>query len=170
VTTGTTDLRTQAINNHASTLPLFLDETNYLISRCSLPGFLEYEVKIPFQRARAALEAEAEKLKQRSNQLAYRGFAMTEQAMLEREKERPMGEDEELFNVELQLPTQVRSPTQPVFYWVLATNLTHLKEYAWDDKYRPRKPKYFNRVHTGYEWNKYNQTRILPFQALCFFM
>ncbi|KAK1556363.1 hypothetical protein Q3G72_003702 [Acer saccharum] len=26
------------------------------------------------------------------------------------------------------------------------------------DKYRPRKPKYFNRVHTGYEWNKYNQT------------
>ena len=25
-------------------------------------------------------------------------------------------------------------------------------------RYRPRKPKYFNRVHTGYEWNKYNQT------------
>lgn len=30
--------------------------------------------------------------------------------------------------------------------------------YAWEDKYRPRKPRYFNRVHTGYEWNKYNQT------------
>eukprot|EP00908_Phaeocystis_cordata_P010827 Transcript_21680.p1 GENE.Transcript_21680~~Transcript_21680.p1 ORF type:complete len:636 (-),score=346.15 Transcript_21680:280-2187(-) len=28
----------------------------------------------------------------------------------------------------------------------------------WHDRYRPRKPKYFNRVHTGYEWNKYNQT------------
>mmetsp|Transcript_57509 Transcript_57509/g.132076 ORF Transcript_57509/g.132076 Transcript_57509/m.132076 type:complete len:622 (-) Transcript_57509:437-2302(-) len=28
----------------------------------------------------------------------------------------------------------------------------------WHDKYKPRKPKYFNRVHTGYEWNKYNQT------------
>ncbi|VFQ86709.1 unnamed protein product [Cuscuta campestris] len=28
----------------------------------------------------------------------------------------------------------------------------------WHDKYCPRKPKYFNRVHTGYEWNKYNQT------------
>ena len=28
----------------------------------------------------------------------------------------------------------------------------------WHDKYRPRKPRYFNRVHTGYEWNKYNQT------------
>ncbi|KAH9671673.1 Cactin [Citrus sinensis] len=30
--------------------------------------------------------------------------------------------------------------------------------YWWHDKYRPRKPKYFNCVHTGYEWNKYNQT------------
>ena len=33
-----------------------------------------------------------------------------------------------------------------------------LQVYWWHDKYRPRKPKYFNRVHTGYEWNKYNQT------------
>ncbi|BDA46670.1 probable cactin [Coccomyxa sp. Obi] len=32
------------------------------------------------------------------------------------------------------------------------------KVYWWNEKYRPRKPKYFNRVHTGYEWNKYNQT------------
>ncbi|KAJ4843454.1 hypothetical protein Tsubulata_041685 [Turnera subulata] len=30
--------------------------------------------------------------------------------------------------------------------------------YWWHGKYRPRKPKYFNRVHTGYEWNKYNRT------------
>jgi len=30
--------------------------------------------------------------------------------------------------------------------------------YHWADKYRPRKPKYYNRVRTGYEWNKYNQT------------
>ncbi|KAI6117625.1 mid region of cactin-domain-containing protein [Pisolithus croceorrhizus] len=29
---------------------------------------------------------------------------------------------------------------------------------TWEDKWRPRKPRYFNRVHTGYEWNKYNQT------------
>ena len=32
------------------------------------------------------------------------------------------------------------------------------EQYAWHNKYQPRKPKYFNRVHTGYEWNKYNQT------------
>ncbi|KAJ3083751.1 hypothetical protein BCR33DRAFT_766960 [Rhizoclosmatium globosum] len=30
--------------------------------------------------------------------------------------------------------------------------------YLWQDKYRPRKPRFFNRVHTGFEWNKYNQT------------
>lgn len=29
--------------------------------------------------------------------------------------------------------------------------------YWWHEKYRPRKPKYFNRVHTGYDWNKYNK-------------
>jgi hypothetical protein len=32
------------------------------------------------------------------------------------------------------------------------------KNYSWQDKYRPRKPRYFNRVKTGYDWNKYNQT------------
>eukprot|EP00596_Hydrurales_sp_CCMP1899_P002114 CAMPEP_0119042838 /NCGR_PEP_ID=MMETSP1177-20130426/16195_1 /TAXON_ID=2985 /ORGANISM="Ochromonas sp, Strain CCMP1899" /LENGTH=482 /DNA_ID=CAMNT_0007009875 /DNA_START=99 /DNA_END=1544 /DNA_ORIENTATION=- len=30
--------------------------------------------------------------------------------------------------------------------------------YWWQDKYRPRKPRYFNRVRTGWDWNKYNQT------------
>jgi len=29
--------------------------------------------------------------------------------------------------------------------------------YIWNSKYKPRKPRYFNRVKTGYEWNKYNQ-------------
>lgn len=48
-----------------------------------------------------------------------------------------MGEDEAQFSVEAALDSQV---------------------YLWSDKYRPRKPRYFNRVHTGFEWNKYNQT------------
>lgn len=30
--------------------------------------------------------------------------------------------------------------------------------YAWQEKYLSRKPRYFNRVRTGYDWNKYNQT------------
>ena len=31
-------------------------------------------------------------------------------------------------------------------------------KYWWTDKYRPRKPRYLNRVKTGCDWNKYNQT------------
>ncbi len=49
-----------------------------------------------------------------------------------------MDEEEELFNLE--------------------ENIVNPTSYNWEDKYRPRKPRYFNRVHTGYEWNKYNQT------------
>ncbi|PVZ98416.1 hypothetical protein BB558_005584 [Smittium angustum] len=48
--------------------------------------------------------------------------------------------EEELFLTEAQLETNNR------------------KKYVWEDKYKPRKPKYFNKVHTGFEWNKYNQT------------
>ncbi|VUZ48558.1 unnamed protein product [Hymenolepis diminuta] len=32
------------------------------------------------------------------------------------------------------------------------------QSFLWSDKYRPRKPRFFNRVHTGFVWNKYNQT------------
>lgn len=32
------------------------------------------------------------------------------------------------------------------------------EEYLLQDRFRPRKPRYFNRVKTGYDWNKYNQT------------
>lgn len=43
--------------------------------------------------------------------------------------------------------------------------------YSWQDKYRPRKPRYFNKVITGFEWNKYNQTHYeyvaLPCLARC---
>ena len=30
--------------------------------------------------------------------------------------------------------------------------------YIWQERFRPRKPRYFNMVKTGYDWNKYNQT------------
>ncbi|ORY73432.1 mid region of cactin-domain-containing protein [Leucosporidium creatinivorum] len=48
-----------------------------------------------------------------------------------------LDEEEELFNMEVEMSKSA---------------------YSWEDKYRPRKPRYFNKVHTGYEWNKYNQT------------
>lgn len=48
-----------------------------------------------------------------------------------------MERDESMFSVEEQLETQ---------------------KHLWSDKYRPRKPTYLNRVQTGFDWNKYNQT------------
>lgn len=30
-------------------------------------------------------------------------------------------------------------------------------DYSWSNKYKPRKPRFFNRVKTGYEWNPYNK-------------
>jgi len=47
------------------------------------------------------------------------------------------GQNEDQFNVEVPIPNAV---------------------YPWSKDYKPIKPKYFNRVHMGHEWNKYNQT------------
>ncbi|KAJ3934239.1 MAG: mid region of cactin-domain-containing protein [Lentinula lateritia] len=66
------------------------------------------------------------------------GADMASEALYRAEAERELDEEEELFNME--------------------ENITNPTSYNWEDKYRPRKPRYFNRVHTGYEWNKYNQT------------
>ncbi|KAK2822273.1 hypothetical protein Q5P01_022338 [Channa striata] len=76
-------------------------------------------------------------------QLARRQLQVTgdasesaEDAFVRRAKE-GMGNDEAQFSVEFPVTG---------------------KMYLWADKYRPRKPRFFNRVHTGFEWNKYNQT------------
>lgn len=71
-------------------------------------------------------------------QSAVSNADLASEAMYRAEAEKDLDEEEELFNLEEDLP----NPTS----------------YNWEDKYRPRKPRYFNRVHTGYEWNKYNQT------------
>lgn len=59
-------------------------------------------------------------------------------ALYEREVARGVGQDEEIFAGE--------------------EVVSSLGKQQWKDKYRPRKPRYFNRVQMGYEWNKYNQT------------
>ncbi|KAG2151962.1 mid region of cactin-domain-containing protein [Suillus cothurnatus] len=66
------------------------------------------------------------------------GADLASEALYRAEAERELDEEEELFNLE--------------------ENIANPTSYNWEDKYRPRKPRYFNRVHTGYEWNKYNQT------------
>ncbi len=65
-------------------------------------------------------------------------FSHATKALYEREVARGIGEDEEIFAAE----ETVASTAAP----------------QWAGKYRPRKPRYFNRVQMGYEWNKYNQT------------
>lgn len=61
-----------------------------------------------------------------------------------RESGKDLEEDEDLFNLDEDL-SNVQS-------------LRNIGSYDWEDKYRPRKPRYFNKVNTGYEWNKYNQS------------
>ncbi|KAH6657062.1 mid region of cactin-domain-containing protein [Truncatella angustata] len=65
-------------------------------------------------------------------------FSQATKALYEREVARGFGENEEIFTAE-EIVTGVAKP-------------------QWADKHRPRKPRYFNRVQMGYEWNKYNQT------------
>ncbi|KII95810.1 hypothetical protein PLICRDRAFT_170410 [Plicaturopsis crispa FD-325 SS-3] len=69
---------------------------------------------------------------------AASGADLASEALYRAEAEKDLDEEEELFNLE--------------------ENIVNPTTYNWEDKYRPRKPRYFNRVHTGYEWNKYNQT------------
>ncbi|KAH0847449.1 hypothetical protein AYO21_09339 [Fonsecaea monophora] len=66
----------------------------------------------------------------------------TTKALFDREVARGVNENEEIFAGE----EETSSESKPLW----------MQEYG--GKYRPRKPKYFNRVQMGYEWNKYNQT------------
>ena len=65
-------------------------------------------------------------------------FSQATTALYEREVARGVNEDEEIFAGEEDLAISGKP--------------------QWAGKHRPRKPRYFNRVQMGYEWNKYNQT------------
>lgn len=62
----------------------------------------------------------------------------TASSMFDREAAKGVEEDEEVFAGEEKVETRDTD--------------------SWKGQYRPRKPRYFNRVQMGYEWNKYNQT------------
>lgn len=66
-------------------------------------------------------------------------FSQATKALYEREVARGVGDNEEIFTGEEEVTNTGPKP-------------------AWASKHRPRKPRYFNRVQMGYEWNKYNQT------------
>jgi hypothetical protein len=65
-------------------------------------------------------------------------FSQATKALYERELAKGVSENEEIFTSEEAVTTASQS--------------------QWAGKHRPRKPRYFNRVQMGYEWNKYNQT------------
>ncbi|KKK20333.1 hypothetical protein AOCH_007244 [Aspergillus ochraceoroseus] len=65
-------------------------------------------------------------------------FSQATKALYERELAKGVSENEEIFTGEESISTGAKP--------------------QWANKYRPRKPRYFNRVQMGYEWNKYNQT------------
>lgn len=75
---------------------------------------------------------------QRFSSIAQEDVSQATTALYEREVARGINEDEEIFTGEESVDTSAKP--------------------QWADKYRPRKPRYFNRVQMGYEWNKYNQT------------
>jgi hypothetical protein len=74
----------------------------------------------------------------RFSSMSNEDFSQATKALYEREVARGVSENEEIFTAE----EAVSTTTRP----------------QWANKYRPRKPRYFNRVQMGYEWNKYNQT------------
>uniref|UniRef100_A0A8C9EIL3 Splicing factor Cactin n=1 Tax=Pavo cristatus TaxID=9049 RepID=A0A8C9EIL3_PAVCR len=94
--------------------------------------------ELPFDAHVLEAEEDTHRLLLLRQQLQVTGNA-TESAddIFFRKAKEGMGADEAQFSVEMPLTG---------------------KAYLWADKYRPRKPRFFNRVHTGFEWNKYNQT------------
>jgi hypothetical protein len=65
------------------------------------------------------------------------------------------GVDSILAREILQIETKELGDGETIFNDVVPLLNSH---YNWASKYKPRKPRFFNRVKTGYEWNKYNQT------------
>uniref|UniRef100_A0A8D0HD94 Splicing factor Cactin n=1 Tax=Sphenodon punctatus TaxID=8508 RepID=A0A8D0HD94_SPHPU len=94
--------------------------------------------ELPFDAHVVEVDEDLQRLLLSRQQLQVTGDASesAEDIFFRRAKE-GMGADEAQFSVEMPLTG---------------------KAYLWADKYRPRKPRFFNRVHTGFEWNKYNQT------------
>uniref|UniRef100_A0A8C6MH08 Splicing factor Cactin n=1 Tax=Nothobranchius furzeri TaxID=105023 RepID=A0A8C6MH08_NOTFU len=94
--------------------------------------------ELPLDSHTITPEEDTHRLQLARRQLQVTGDAneSAEDAFVRRAKE-GMGNDEAQFSVEIPVSG---------------------KMYLWADKYRPRKPRFFNRVHTGFEWNKYNQT------------
>ena len=117
------------------------DELILLVSPLDVSLFMLIELTLFSQIAARRLVAHARFVPKKNKSAALaavgeKGDAKSE-ALVKAEASKGLDEDEEVFMAESELKTQA---------------------YSWQDKYRPRKPRYFNKVITGFEWNKYNQT------------
>lgn len=92
-------------------------------------------------RAEGLLEEEDEKEEEEEEDVAHANVDESAEAaaMMAAERNKGLDQNEETLGAteEVDLTGQV--------YW-------------WHDRYRPRRPRYYNRVKTGYDWNKFNQT------------
>ena len=94
--------------------------------------------------AKQRLKALEEDAKKFENAKKDKDEISTEDLLVKRERERGLEENEEEFTMEVDL--------------VQKKHDEEYNQYPKNDLYRPRKPKYYNRIKTGFEWNKYNQT------------
>lgn len=99
------------------------------------------------------LVSQLEKLEKRKEELASMPFSVDEQ-----KEEAEAQADEKAYNA--MIPKDVDADFGNLEEELGLTDELDLghASYAWQEKYLPRKPRYFNRVRTGYDWNKYNQT------------
>ena len=124
-----------------------LDESTFLARLRTSRGKVEKMGYVPMrqhkqgkQMAMPPLKRPQQDLPANSRFAAASGedFSQATNALYNREVARGVTDDEEVFTGEEEVSTISKS--------------------QWASKYRPRKPRYFNRVQMGYEWNKYNQT------------
>ncbi|KAI1301741.1 Cactin [Halotydeus destructor] len=111
--------------------PIYTPESQLDVSITAIDPEEEFEI-LSSKRRRVLGEEDSSS----SSKLPVQNTAET---AFDKEARKGMGKDEATFSVE-----EVIKQDKSVL--------------SWAEKYRPRKPRYFNRVHTGFEWNKYNQT------------
>jgi hypothetical protein len=111
---------------------------SYVFCMFELFFFLKFQQRRSVAASRFVAKAAQPAAVEVPSEEAASSADLASEALYRAEAEKDLDEEEELFNLE--------------------ENIANPTSYNWEDKYRPRKPRYFNRVHTGYEWNKYNQT------------
>ena len=139
-----------------SPVPIPLSEAGYLLSLALTPDedakllsdhralyLLKHKHTTLLHREEEAKKPVVERVKKTALNTKVRfdidnmGYDNSSLAMYEELKRKGLGQDEQEFTDMVQKADS---------------------QYGWADKYKPRKPRFFNTVLTGYEWNKYNQT------------